>query len=241
MRNFITGILLLASIYWVWEWQGAERFAASQADRSLESIDPGAFLKTASIGFDSAPKARPFVATEQAEVTAETVSYPGVSPVEAAQMYLEAHRLEWNIQMHHEYKPVTVTSPLGTSVRFQFSQDGIPLTGMYVNIDLGAGNEIKQVENLYRPMEVADLKAQLLSPEDVSEKLSERFQTAPDAEPANVLLFAGTHDLKPEPVYSMAATEISNDGQTRRPVKLLVRAVDGQVLDVTYERAERTE
>ena len=81
MRNFITGILLLASIYWVWQWQGAERFAASQADRSLESIDPGAFLKTASLGFDSAPKARPFVATEQEEVKTEIVSYPGMSLV----------------------------------------------------------------------------------------------------------------------------------------------------------------
>jgi hypothetical protein len=240
MRNFITGILLLASIYWVWQWQGAERFAASQADRSLESIDPGAFLKTASLGFDSAPKARPFVATEQEEVKAETVSYPGMSPVEAAQTYLEAHRLEWNIQMHHDYKPVAVTSPLGTSVRFQFSQDGIPLTGMYVSIDMGAGNEIKQVENLYRPMEMADLKAELLSPEEVTSKLSDRFQTAPDTD-ANMLLFAGTHNLQPEPVYSISTTEISNDGQTRRPAKILVRAKDGQVLDVTYERAERTE
>lgn len=244
MRNLITGLLLLGSIFFVWNWQEKSDREAASIPQNAEVADLGALVSQASVGWDSvAPKARPFVPTEavkQVEASAsQDYGFSGMTAAEAATAYLEMNRSQWNLQVHHDMKQVVMQSPLGSSVKFEFSQDGVPITGMYINIQLGKNNEITSVENLYRPMEQADLRAPLLSAEDVSEKISQRFLSDRGAE-ASVMLFAGSHTTKPEPVYSMSATEVANDGQTRRPVKLLVRAVDGQIIDVTYERAEIT-
>jgi Zn-dependent metalloprotease len=232
MRNLITALLFFGAIFLVWNWKSDDRGSASIEESHV--IVPEMFLKRSAVGWEaSAPKARPF----SAEGISANSPYAGLDPVEAAKNYLETNKANWNLQDHHEIRHSTSQSPLGSTVKFEFAQDGVPITGMYINIDLGKNNEIRSVENLYRPMEQADLKAPMLAPEEITEQLSRRYVSDRGVD-TTVLLYAGHQSAKPEPVYSVSATEVANSGSTRRPVKLLVRASDGQVIDVSYERAE---
>lgn len=159
-------------------------------------------------------------------------------PVKAALEYIEEHRETWNIRSHHELRPSLTSSPLGAAVRFDVLQDGLAVSGLSITIHLGRNNEVRSVDNMYRPLEPTDLSQSMLTAEEAAGLVGERYLASEDGAEPGMVLYANPSAQSPEPAYSMSMVELSNGGATRRPVSLLVRASDGQILDIAYARTE---
>jgi len=176
----------------------------------------------------SLPKPRPAISQEGASVMS--------SPREIAEEYLVQHRDSLRLQPHHELRPEVYETPIGSTVRYGVFQDGLPIVGIGIEIQLDRDLAITRVNNEYRPLKKADLSEPMLTQEDVLEKVSSRFVTDSDrVAQSSSLLYVEPGSDQPSLAYSVPVREM---GKRSRSMQVLVRASDGQILRKSFSRAD---
>lgn len=179
-------------------------------------------------------------AKEEDVPQASTPTYSGSDPVEVTREFLNAHREEWKLQTYHELRPVEHRTPLGSQVKYAVYQDGIPIVGLAIDFRLAANLQILEVDNRYQSLERLDLDSlQILNEEEISETaLGKQYRPDPGvSNQFSKVLVVVPGQNTPELAYVAAVREQTLDSKSR-PVKLLLRATDGQILKKSFSRAE---
>lgn len=176
------------------------------------------------------------------ETQSPTVEVPPVaaieSPEEIARKYLEDHGEELGLRSYHEMRPSIFQTPLGARVTYQVFQDGVPVIGSEIRLQIGRNHNVMDLDNRYVPLERVDLSAHGGLDHGQVQELMRISNYLPDPsvgdEPARVLYpVPGTN--RAELAYVVSAREPSG---SRRPIQVLLRASDGQVLGKNVSRAE---
>lgn len=155
--------------------------------------------------------------------------------IRAAQNYLLKHKDELNLQDHHHLRPQVFSSPLGSTVRFDVYQDGLPLLGAYIDVEMDADRQISSMTSHYEPYERVETETkEVLSMEEIRTKLPVRYGSLAGEAPSLMLLPSGAGS-NVELVYVM---RFSDKEQNGRPVQILFRATDGQILRKSMARTE---
>ena len=209
------------------------------------------------------------VFSKQATLTTLSLSSPGVfpgkTPIEVTENFLLQHRKEWNLQPYHRLEAQQFLTPLGTSVNYQVTQDGIPIVGMSIRFRLDRFLRIVEVENEYRALEKADLNEANLPvtkvvrqtetdyglvsldlPNSTSEQEQGDVESATHASSSTSEPVLPSHSAASETVLfahpaSMKPTvayaiDMKEKKSRPRGVLVVVRASDGQLLARTYSR-----
>lgn len=174
-------------------------------------------------------------ALPQQRASFDPIVISGDSPLEVTRKYLDDHREELQLQEHHALKPEEYRSPLGSSVRYQVYQEGLPVIGVSIGFRLDRNLRIVEVENEYRPLEKADLNEPAMPPAQLAEEAAERYGLVADAAGVDSgrVLYAHPASLKPQVAVTVPMKEPTKHG---RGVLMLLRASDGQLLQRTYSR-----
>jgi len=159
------------------------------------------------------------------------------SPQGITDRYLMEHGEELGLKPWHELRPSVFQTPLGARVNYQVFQDGLPILGAELHMRLGRDNVV-HLENQYLPLEKVDVNPKDAIDTAQVHELMKVSNYLPDpsvgTEPAKILVpVQGTN--RAELVYVVSARE---PGGSRRPVQVLLRASDGQVLGKNYSRME---
>jgi Zn-dependent metalloprotease len=158
------------------------------------------------------------------------------SPKENAQKvadeFLSGHRDEWQIQSYHELKADVFPNSEGTKVKYTVFQDGIPIVGMNIIVEVGADHQILSVTNGYHPVARADLEENAALPaEEIASALGDQYTIQPGtiAHSQRVLFFQPDLD-EVELAYTLPL--IPNQGNQAPVVQATVRASDGEILQI---------
>ncbi len=159
------------------------------------------------------------------------------TPQAITDRYLMEHGEELGLKPWHEMKPSVFQTPLGARVTYQVFQDGLPILGAELRMRLGRDNVV-HLESQYLPFERADVNPVSAIGTAQVQDLMKASNYLPDpsvgTEPARILIpVQGTN--RAELAYVVSARE---PGGSRRPVQILLRASDGQVLGKNYSRME---
>jgi hypothetical protein len=160
------------------------------------------------------------------------------SPLEIAEKYLKDHAEEMGLKDYHEMRASVFQTPLGAKVSYQVFQDGIPVVGSEIRLQIGRDQTVMDVDNRYLPVERVEISGvSALSSAQVQD-LMQVSNYLPDpsvgGDPAQVIFpVPGPH--RAELAYVVAAREPSG---LRRPVQVVLRAADGQVLGKNVSRME---
>lgn len=158
----------------------------------------------------------------------------GDSALEVTKRYLDENREELRIQEHHAMTAEEFRTPLGTSVTYRFTQDGLPIVGLSLSFRLDRDLRIVEIENEYRPLEKADLDEPALPVAQLMAETAERYDLAADPSlEVGKVLYAHPASLKPHVAVTVPMKEPSRHG---RGVLMLLRASDGQLLQKSYSR-----
>jgi hypothetical protein len=218
-RYLILGALLIAALIAVDEFESMLR----QHQSKISSR----FMKkptTASI------PAIPFPDTKNLGVKVK-----GNNPIEVATEYLEEHREEWNLQPYHDFRAVEFHTPLGTKVKFSVYQSDVPIVEMGIQMEIGRDLTVLNVQNKYQPIAKADIDLRGLDAEQILGKNSGRYEADGESKLPPPVLFVRPGSRQPELAYLLS---VKDRGLDSRPVQILFRASDGQVLAKTLSRSE---
>ncbi len=176
--------------------------------------------------------------TPGAPIEAAAVVAAVESPEEIGQKYLQDHFDELGLKSYHEMRPSIFQTPLGARVTYQVFQDGVPVVGSEIRLQIGRNHDVMDLDNRYVPLERVDLSAHGGLDNGQVQELMRVSNYLPDPsvgdEPARVLYpVPGTN--RAELAYVVSAREPSG---SRRPIQVLLRASDGQVLGKNVSRAE---
>lgn len=162
------------------------------------------------------------------EPVSQNISATSV-PVQFAEQYLLKHSKELDLKPYHQFKPIELRSPIVNTVKFSVSQDGIPIIGISLTFRFDPNGRLLQIDNQYRGLEKADTNPRsLLSIDEVLEKSLDQYSmidTNLDAVP--MILFATSTSERPELAYVLTVKEKTGE---RRPLEVVFRATDGQIL-----------
>lgn len=229
MRKYFFLVVMLLAIY-LGIQEVAQIGMTPQISESAPDISHGSI---APLG--AAKLALPHARSEQEPSMKKGTGDP---TIDAAQAYLLEHKGEFNLQEHHDFRPHVFTNPLGSTVRFDVFQDGLPLLGAYIDVEMDANRDISSVTSHYEPYPRVDTaNKEVLSMEEIRVKMPERYGSIAGEAPSLMLLpgVAGGGEL--ELVYVMRFADKEMNG---RPVQILFRATDGQMLRKSVARAEFT-
>lgn len=154
---------------------------------------------------------------------------------EAADKFIEQKRREWGVREYHELRPTTFENPLGTKVKYSAFQDGLPIIGSEITVDVTKDREVSVSENNYQPLKKADLSQPTMDYETILEKSPSKYKMdlSVSAGVSKIIYVAPGSD-EPELSYVMAVKE-NGTGPTEN---LVFRATDGQVLGRQPGRSE---
>lgn len=161
----------------------------------------------------------------------------GSTPEEVAERYVDLHREVWGLKEYHRLHPTVFRTPLGTRINYAVYQGQVPILGMEVRIQIDRFLKVAKVENEYRPLARIDIPENLPKVEELVDRhLDEVFELDRRAgvSDAPVLVPVRGSD-EPVLAFVIPAKEKTN---RRRPVQLLLRADDGQILRRSVSRAE---
>lgn len=160
------------------------------------------------------------------------------SPLEIAEKYLRAHTDELGLRPYHEFRPAVFQNPLGARVSYQVYQDGVPVVGSELRLQIGKNQDVIDVDNRYVALERVVLKEGNYLTGPQLQELVRVSNYLPDpsglGDPSRVI-FPLPGSTSGELAYVISAREPSG---SRRPVQILLRATDGQVLGKTFSRME---
>ena len=165
----------------------------------------------------------------------------GETPQEVADNYLKKHRETFNIQPFHAPRSEVFRSPIGSKVRYTFTQSGLPIIGMEIQIRMDSNLVVEKVTNNYRPLKKVDLESLDSLSQETMREIAESNQYEEDLGGAkreyNRVLVPVSGSDTPEVAF-VAPVKERLPGNRTRPVQLLLRASDGQVLKKSFSRAE---
>lgn len=168
--------------------------------------------------------------------TAEVGERMGLTPLQVAEQYFNAHREEWKLQPHHEFRPVEFKTPLGTKIKYSTYQDGVPVLNLDISLQIERDNSVGAVENKYIPIEKAELKKKEMKVEELLPLVSERYTSVEEPKtlttPVIVVVPGST---SPQVAYLLS---VKDKARKEGPVEILFRASDGQVLGKNKPRSE---
>lgn len=220
MRKFLFTVFLLVAMILL--WPSSEPLESEAGSDQVES-------RQASVSL-SASKPRRVTPLTGNELLGET-------PEEVAKAYIDLHRSEWGIKNYHRLHPTVFRTPMGTRINYAVYQDQIPIIGLGVRIHVDRNLRVKEVENEYRPLSRVDVPDDLPKPRDLAAKTFEDYYDVDEGaglSEAPVLVPVNGSD-KPVVAFVIPARERT---RRRRPVQLLLRADDGQVLRRSVSREE---
>lgn len=143
------------------------------------------------------------------------------SQIEIINFYLEKNRKDFNLQPYHEFRPVSLSSPEGTFVKYEVYQDGIWIWGMDLQFQLDDKDEIIEKKINYKPIEKLYFNEKDFS--DVASLLPNRYKVNPVVGPSKIIF---TETQEPTLAYVVRAFE----KQKQKSLQLIVRASDGLIL-----------
>ncbi len=153
---------------------------------------------------------------------------------EAAETFLNEKRAEWGVREYHELRPTTYESPMGTKVKYAAYQDGLPILGSEITLEVTQDRDVTLGENNYQAVKKVDVTQPILEFNQVLERAG-RYQLDMSATSGvSKLLYLVPGSDEPELSYSMQVKENGN-GPTEN---LIFRASDGQILGRQVPRAE---
>lgn len=175
------------------------------------------------------------VPTIQLPVRTITSTKSEKSPIEVADAYLKEHRELWKVQAFHELRPVEFRTPLGTKVKYSVFQNNIPIVDMGIEIQIDRTMNVTDVLNNYRPLEKASATRPALTMEEIVGRNADRYELEASNIQSPPVYFARPGNSSPELAYLVSVKDKLQDS---RPVQILFRASDGQVLSKSVARAE---
>ncbi len=153
---------------------------------------------------------------------------------EAAEKFLNDKRQEWGIREYHEMRPVTYETPMGTKVKYAAYQDGLPILGSELTLEVSGDRDVSLGQNSYQAVKKADTTQPVLEFNQVLERTGKYQLDMSATSGVSKLLFIPPGSDEPELSYSMAVKE-NGSGPTEN---LIFRASDGQILGRQAPRAE---
>jgi len=223
----------LWSLWVAWEVQHTIRGLTSTPPPRVELAPPtmGNKLAMMAPGLPSTERVR----LPQPQVEAPEIPVPAQfahTANEAAEMYLQEKKGEWGVREYHELRPVTYETPMGTKVKYSAFQDGLPILGSEITLEVTTDREVTVADSSYLPIKKADVSQPVLNFDQILEKTGKQLDlTATNG--VSKLLFVPPGSDEPELSYSMAVKEGS--GPTEN---VIFRASDGMVLGRQTPRVE---
>lgn len=164
---------------------------------------------------------------------------PQIDPSEDAYRFLNQHRQEWRIQDYHDLKPQLYTTPLGTQVSYQVFQEGLPILGMKIVLQVDNHHEVTVIENGYEPVARVSLDFPEVTRSELESWVSSHgYRIANESDNGKRLML---HHRKGndavDPVYGLTVNSPTT-GDGKQTFQILVRATDGQILGRTHPRAD---
>ncbi len=153
------------------------------------------------------------------------------SPLATADIYLRAHLSEWHVLDYHELRPEPTVTALGTTVKYQVFQDGIPVVDMSIVVHVLANGNVT-AESSYQPIPRVDPSATGMEFEDIIRNFSDQFSENSDADAQSNRVIALDHSLG-RPIGQLAYQAFLLDRDSGNPVEVVFRATDGQILRKT--------
>ncbi len=154
----------------------------------------------------------------------------------AATDFLEAHREEWELREYHEFHPEVFQDPLVTTVKFRVTQDGVPIQGQEIVLEVDSQKNVQLAKKEYRPLAKAEGEESPMVLGDVLQKNSREFVTSATADDLKSKVFVVLEGTD-EPVLTYGVSGHERSG-AQRPVYVLFRASDGQPVARSYSRVE---
>ena len=157
------------------------------------------------------------------------------SALAAAQDLMKENRSRWGVQDFHELRPVVTEGPMGSRVKYSVYQDGLPIVGMEILVELDESHGVLNVENGYQSVRKVDVTQPGLSSEEAIARNSPRYEMDPvSTAGVSTILFYGSGMDEPELSYVVPVRE--RDGGAS--AQIIFRASDGQVLGRQNSRSE---
>jgi len=153
------------------------------------------------------------------------------SALEAARIYIEAHRAEWKLQPHHQLRVEESRNPLGTKLRFAVYQGKYPVLGAQIQMRVDGTNRVREVHNGYTPVPAVDVESSFAG-KSLGAKLADGSVVV-NGSPAAQVIYVSPGSS--EGIAALAVTVRTAEGLERQA---LVRASDGQVLNLSVPRSE---
>jgi len=138
-------------------------------------------------------------------------------------------------QEYHEVQRESFDSPLGKTIVYSFSQEGIPIVGMAIRMRQESNGTLVEEENTYRPIPKIPVNRQVLEEQanQIKETSSRYDLSSLSPESLVILIREGIDEGE------LAFTATSTDKlRSNHPVQVVVRADDGKILRKSFSRKE---
>jgi hypothetical protein len=161
---------------------------------------------------------------------------PAIPEIQIANAFIETHREEWKLQPHHSLRPEIVKTPLGSTVKYSFYENGYWLMGMDLEVHVAPSGKVTATRNNYQPLPRADFSRGVLPVTELPLPGDFELITEAGAGATTALLFSRPSETlhAPEPAYSLTV----KDPSSGHIVHGIFRASDGQLLALSKARAE---
>ena len=162
----------------------------------------------------------------------ETVSLP---EAQLTQEKTPIPNERWGVQKYHEIQTESFDSPVGRTLVYSFSQNGVPIVGMSIRLKERSDGSIIEEENSYRPISEIPIHRNVLEEQATHLKSqSGRYQL--DGLTADSLVILVREGLKKgELAFATSAVDKARPGV---PTQLLIRSDDGKILRKSLGRKE---
>ncbi len=171
------------------------------------------------IGSSSAPPSTPALLAPTATIS------------DAANTYFQQHKSQWNVQDYHELRPTVIATPMGGKVRYSAFQDGLPILGLEIALDVDPTHQVSGVQSTYAPVKRADLGAPVLSQEEVLQRNGRYALDEVSTSGITRVLYVLPGSDEPELAYVIPVRDTASAGDEKKgAAQIIFRAADGQVL-----------
>ena len=141
----------------------------------------------------------------------------------------------WGVQRYHEIQTESFDSPLGRTLVYSFSQNGVPIIGMNIRLKERSDGALIEEENSYRPISEIPIHRNVLEEQAIHLKSQTgRYQL--EGLTAESLVILVREGLKEgELAFATSAVDKARPGV---PTQLLIRSDDGKILRKSLGRKE---
>ncbi|MCB0416361.1 MAG: hypothetical protein KDD39_01845 [Bdellovibrionales bacterium] len=182
----------------------------------------------------------------QIPISAETnveewVRPVGVTPLEVAQDFLKKNKEILKLRDYHELRPQVMQAPIRTTVRYSVYENGFPVVGLDLSIQMDRYMNLVRVINNYRPLKPSDFsQLNTIRPQSAASLLPVRYHVEASSLRKNEpILYATTTTKRAELSYVLDVVDRAPMGnRANSPKQIVVRASDGQVLRTSLPRRE---